>query len=362
MLTPTDSSGPLLRDSLRTLGEDERSKGIAIVLERAWDLLFVDELSDLVLDTIEEISRNQWRRSSTLIKRTSNILQYRQPQLSAHLRDRLQTIRSSLLGEGFSASLRLYAGTNLLDRAPGEDQHVEEVLDDLAAKAVQDPTLLTSNLAWLVTREAENGFAFGRSLAKRDSGFSLLAGILDAARAVGIEATSLFLGGYLREVSERDSALLQNVLKLVSLDDKLRHILVELTWRSGLSDASVMRLIRLAREKKVDPPELRILAFGRAVNSLSVLVFSEVVHLLLSLKSSEAAGALLDLYAFYYLHGDERKELPEELTFQVISQPALFQAVQYQPNSALDYHWAEVATSFLQRYPLKVSDVAALLF
>jgi hypothetical protein len=214
-----------------------------IVLDRAWDLLFVDELSDLVLDTIEEISVRQWCDSATLIKRTSNILQYRQPQLSPHLRERLQTIRSSLLGEGFPARLRLYAGTSILDRAPGEDQHVEQVLDDLAAEAVQDHALLTLNLAWLVTKEAENGFDFGRSLARRDSEFSLLRDILDAAHSVGREATSLFLGGYLREVAERSPGLVQEVLEEISLDERLTHILVELTWRSGLSDTSVTRLL-----------------------------------------------------------------------------------------------------------------------
>jgi hypothetical protein len=72
-------------------------------------------------------------------------------------------------------------------------------------------------------------------------------------------------------------------------------------------------------------------------------MFGELVELFLSLESPEAASAILDLYAFYHLHGDERREFPEELTFRVLSQPALFQPVQYQPNSALDYHWAEVA-------------------
>ena len=131
----------LLRESLSTLGEEDKSTAVGIVLERAWDLLFVDELSDLVVDTIEEISRRQWCKPATLIKRTSTILQYRKPQLSPHLSGRLQKIRSSLLGEGFPAQLRLYAGTSILDRAPGEDTLVEQTLAGLAAEAVQDHAL-----------------------------------------------------------------------------------------------------------------------------------------------------------------------------------------------------------------------------
>ena len=352
----------LLRESLSTLEQEEKSTGVDIVLERAWDLLFVDELSDLVLDTIEEISRRQWCKPATLIKRTSTILQYRKPQLSPHLSDRLQKIRSSILGEGFPAQLRLYAGTSILDRAPGEDTLVEQALASLAAEAVQDHALLMPNLAWLVTKEAENGFAFGQALARRDSEFSLLSDILDAADSAGAEATSFFLGGYLREMSERNPKLLQDVLDRISSDDRLSHLLIELTWRSGTNDVAVMRLVKLAREKKVNPLEFRLLAFGRAVNDLSASVFSEVVMLLLSLRSTEAASVLLDLFAFYYLHGPERKVLPEDLTFRLLSQPALFQPVEHRPNASLDYHWAEVAIAFLRQYPTRSADIASLLF
>jgi hypothetical protein len=352
----------LLRESLATLPEEERSTGVSIVLESAWDLLFVEELSDLVLDTIEEISRRQWCKPAFLIKRISTILQYRKPQLSAHLAKRLTAIRSSLLGTGFPARLRLYAGTNVLDRAPGEDTKIELALNKLAEKAVQDRAPLKSNLAWLVTKEAENGSAFGQALAKRDVEFSFLNDILDAARSAGPDATSFFIGGYLRELSLKNPLLLQDTLERVSSDEKLVHLLVELTWRVGATDASVMRLIRLAREHKINPLELRLLAFGRTVNALSASVFGEIVDLLLSLDSPNGAAALLDLFAFYYLHDKEKKQLPEDTGFWVLSQPALFRSGECPPNTSLDYHWAEVAMSFLRQYPKRSRDIAALLF
>ena len=138
----------------------------------------------------------------------------------------------------------------------------------LAAEAVQDHTLLKPNLPWLVTKEAENGFAFGQALAKRDSEFSLLSDILDAAQSAGTEATSFFLGGYLREMSERTLSFYRTFSTSISSDDRLSHLLIELTWRSGTNDDAVMRLVKLAREKKVNPLEFRLLTFGRAVSAL----------------------------------------------------------------------------------------------
>jgi hypothetical protein len=351
----------LLRESLDNLRDAPKAKAAQILMRNGWELLFVPEFSDLVLDTIEDLVVRGLCDSREVLKWTSNVLKYRQEHLSEHVRQRIASLQSSVIGEGFPARLRLYVGTSILERAPGEDGRVALALDALAEQAIHDPSLLQPHLSWLVTREAENGFAFGLALAKRDREFALLPSLLAAARSVGKNTTAFFLGGYMHFVSKKSPELLEATFETLCQEPTLAHLLVELTWRTGINDLSVKRLLKLAQEGTVDPLEFRILAFGKAVSALSAAVFEELLKALISLNSVEAASVALDLYNFYYVYEKDRRDLPESLTFKVLSQPSLFQRSDSKPNSALDFHWAEIAVAFLKRYPQRASVVATLI-
>ena len=184
--------------------------------------------------------------------------------------------------------MRLYVGRSSFSVNPKDDALVQREIERLAAQAVKDKSQLQERLSWLVTGGAGQGFAFGFALGKRDEGFSLLPEILEAQRSATENSSGFFLGGYLRSVSEAEPALLDDTLDTVAKDRNLTPLLVELTWRTRVTDHSVKRLISAARKGLIEISDLRTLAFGRAINNLSEAVFNEFARYLISLERSDA--------------------------------------------------------------------------
>lgn len=352
----------LLRDTLPTLSEKDRAYAGNLLFARATELLWVDELSGLVLETVEESSRRGLLDQTALLGWLSRLLEFRNKNVPPPIYSRLEAIRSAILGTGFPAHLRLYVGRSSFSTNPKDDALVQREIERLAAQAVEDTSQLRDNLSWLVTSAAGNGFAFGFALGKHDAGFSLLNVLLEAQRSAVENPSGFFLGGYLRAVSEADPALLDDTLDSVAKDRKLTPFLVELTWRTRVTDRSVKRLISSARNGLIEISDLRTLAFGRAINNLSEVVFNQLARYLFSVKRSDAAAVLLDLYAFYYLHGPEKKPLPESSTLALLSQPALFRETKHPAsNSMLSFHWGEIATAFIKQFPERGIKVAQLI-
>jgi len=238
---------------------------------------------------------------------------------------------------------------------------VQLEIERLATEAVKDEAHLRENLSWLVTSAAGNGFAFGFALGKRDGG-AFLDMLMEAQRAAVENYNGFFLGGYLSALSEADLELLDTVLDRVANDPKLTPLLVELTWRTRVTNRSVKRLISAARKGLIEISDLRTLGFGKAINNLSEAVFNELARYLLSVKTSDAAAVLLDLYAFYYFHGSEKKPLPERSTFTLLAQPALFRKTKDSPSSSMvSFHWGEIATAFIEQFPDRGIKVAQLI-
>jgi hypothetical protein len=165
---------------------------------------------------------------------------------------RLERFRDELIGSGFSALLRRYAGMDLLeDKFDEEGKPVDQVqpkIEHLAEQAIKDNALLESELPWLVTEEARNGFRFGYEIGKRDADFKLLHLLLDAQRNASGNASAYFLGGYFRALFEKNQNMWEEQLDTIAKDEKLNPWLPELTWRSGMTDRAALRLLDLAQK------------------------------------------------------------------------------------------------------------------
>src|SRR5439155_7666789 len=65
-----------------------------------------------------------------------------------------------------------------------------------------------------------------------------------------------------------------------------------------------------------------------------------------------------DLYDFYYLR-DERPPLPLDLTFKLLTHPALFRKPERATRAQMDdYHWTEIGKAFVGRHPTTGLDLA----
>ena len=221
---------------------------------------------------------------------------------------------------------------------------------------------MQSELQWLVTAEARNGYAFGYQLGKKDNGFVILPTLLEAQQNANENASAFFLGGYFRALFESNVTEWEKQLDALVEDTKLNVLIPDLTYRSGMTDRAGLRLLKLAKAEIMSVSSF-VHFFGRVMDSLSDKVFTEWIKFLLNCSNELAVPIALKLYYFYYIHDKNKHTLPSDLTFQLLVLPARFEnLIPIQGNSMTGYYWTDIANAFLKFYPEKGLELAALVF
>ncbi len=348
----------LLSEQFERLPEDERGEVMGIFLERAPRIARRPNLSNMVVDTIQMFSEKTYVDNRLLIKTVIEFLHHNGKELPDDIRQRWEHLKDELIGSDFHSLMRRYVGTNLLVDAFDENENYFEEghpqIHTLAQQAVEEPHLLQSELQWLVTAEAHNGFAFGYQLGKKDDGFVILPTLLKAQQNAGEKASAFFLGGYFRALFESNVTEWEKQLDALVDDTTLNVLIPDLTYRSGMTDQAGSRLLKLA-EKGVMPVDSFVFFFGsRVTENLSDEVFTEWIKFLLNCSNELAVPIALKLHYFYYVHGKQEFTLPRDLTFQLLVRPARFEnLIPNQMNSMTGHYWTEIANAFLNLYPEK---------
>ena len=348
----------LLSDQLAHLPKDEREEAIGILLQRTSRLAKRPNLRDMVLDTLQMLSDKIYVDNRLLIKTVVEFLHHNSKDLPDDIKQRWEHLRDELVGSDFHSMMQRYVGMNLLvDTFDENEKYLEQghpQIETLAQQAVESPYLLESELPWLVTTEAYNGYAFGYQLGQKDNGFALLSTLLEARGNVVNNGSAYFLGGYFRALFDSNVAAWEEELDALVDDAKLNLLIPELTYRSGITDQAGLRLLKLA-EKGVMPINSFALFFGsRVTDNLSEKVFTEWIAFLLSCSDNLAVSIALKLHYFYYVHSKQEPVLPRDLTFQLLIRPALFENLdQRLLNSMTDSYWINITKAFLNLYPEK---------
>ncbi len=348
----------LLSEQFERLPADEREEAMGILLERAPRIARRPNLSNMVVDTIQMFSEKSYVENRLLIKTVVEFLHHNGKDLPDDIRQCWEHLKDELIGSDFHSLMQRYVGTNLLVDAFDENENYFEEghpkIHELARQAVEEPHLLESELPWLVTTEAYNGYAFGYQLGKKDNGFAMLSTLLEARRNVVDNASAYFLGGYFRALFDSNVAEWEAQLDALIDDAKLNLLIPELTYRSGITDQAGLRLLKLA-EKGIMPINSFALFSGiRVTDNLSEKVFTEWIKFLLECSDELAVSIALKLYYFYYVHGKQEFTLPCDLTFQLLIRPALFENLdQRLLNSMTDSYWVDITKAFLNLYPEK---------
>ena len=353
----------LLSEQLERLPEDEREEVVGILLERAPRIARQPNLSNMVIDTIQMLSEKVYVDNRLLIKTIVEFLHYNGENLSDEIKQRWEQLEDELIGSDFHSMMRRYVGMNLLVDAVDENKNYLEEghpqIHTLAQQAIENPPLLQSELPWLVTTEAYNGHAFGHQLGKRDRDFAMLPTLLDTQREAGDNASAFFLGGYFHAIFDSDVTEWEELLDALVKDDTLNTTILELTYRSGLTDRAGLRLLKLARSGVIDSNNFHIFVGGKAIANLSDEVFTEWIKFLLNRSDKLAVAVALKLYYFYYIHGKQNQTLPRALTFRLLTHTSLFEESDGdQFDTMTDSYWTEIGKSFLDFYPEKGLELA----
>ena len=347
----------LLSEQLERLPEDEREEAVGILLQRAPRIARRPNLSNMVIDTIQMLSEKVYVDNRLLIKTVVEFLHHEGDDLSDDIKQRWEQLKDQLAGSDFHSMMQRYVGMNLLVDAFDENEDYLEQghpqIHVLAQQAVEAPDLLQSELPWLVTSEAHNGYAFGYQLGKKDDGFVMLPTLLEAQRNAGENASAFFLGGYFRALFESNVTGWEKQLDALVEDTRLNVLIPDLTYRSGMTDRAGLRLLKLAKAEVMSVNNF-VFFFSSAIEGLSDKVFTEWTKFLLNCSNELAVPIALKLYYFYYVHGKQEVTLPRDLTFQLLVRPARFEnLIPNQMNSMTGHYWTEIANAFLNLYPEK---------
>lgn len=353
----------LLREQLDSLQKDEQRRAFDILLQNSRGLGMIQNLADMVIDTIEELSKKVYVDKKKVLAEILKILHYDGNALRPQIRQRWEQLKDRLTGHDFSSLMKRYVGMDLLeDKFDEEGNQVDQTqsqIENLAREAVENVELLQRELDWLVTTEAQNGYRFGYELGKRDRDFSLLPTLLEAQRKSDENVCVFFLGGYFRVLFEQSQQKWEQELDSLIMDGELNLWVPELTWRSGMSDQAALRILGLAEKGIIGIDRFRMFGIGSVIRDLSEDVFKKWIEFLLNSSDTLAISTALDLYHFYYLRKESKYTLLEELTLKLLTHPLLFQRPETGKRWQMDeYVWTKIGKTFVQRYPEKSLELA----
>ena len=350
----------LLSEQLERLPKEELKEGVTILLEHAGEVGRIADIGDMVVETVESIVQKGYVDEKQLIEAISQILYYDEPYgdhgLPTEIRQQFERLKDELVSSDFHSVMQRYVGMDLLeDKFDKDYNHVDQAqpqIEKLAQQAVDRPSFLQSELYWLVTVEAKNGYRFGHELGKRDDGFALLPILLDAQRNAGENVSVYFLGGYFRAIFDSDVAEWEKQLDALVADSTLNVEIPELTNRSDMTDRAGLRILQLATSGIINSNHFGMFTYSKTIESLSKEVFTAWIEFLLSVTEKSAASIVLHLYHSYYIFDKPEPTLPCDLAFRVLSHPVLFEeSNRYRFDTMTDYYWVEIGKVFLHHYP-----------
>ena len=337
-----------------------KTEATKAILDNAGHLLRTPEMTDDVIGALERVYEigDNYTKLLECIQLILNI----DAGLTSETRDRLQGVLNRVVGTGFSSRMRRYVGIPLyVDHGDKDAQDVRQnEVCNLASEAIGNPAKLETELEWLVTRDAKHGYAFGYELAARDPQRNLLPSILKALGRAESLGNALFVGGYLQRVGEDDADALDNELEKMYGDAALCPILPDITRMSGITDASLRRIMRGVVEKKLDYNTLYVTSYvGRDVTEGTL---TECIGLLLSMDEDGARQVALNI--LYDCFVKQNRTLPRELTSRTLLHKSMtckpdrdILSTITTPEIAI-WQWGDVVRALVRQYPDDWAHVA----
>lgn len=287
----------LLEEAVDQLPAAEASEAAKGILSHVRSLILIAPLTKTILAFLHRAATIPGLREQC-IETVVATLHYEDKALPEAVKSELHTIRAELTESSFSNKLRRHAGMKLIeDHFDTEGKYSDAAgpeLIQLAADAVADAQLLVPELAWLVTEEAKNGFQFGQLLGQADD-LKLWTSIVSAWITSGEQRSDFFIGGYLSALHAKKVDLWEQIVEDLLANAEIRSSVLNLVWRSGMSDRIARALLDMANRGEIDPKAFRLFVYGSVVDQLPLDVLEGIVDLLLESTNTNAPDAALDL-------------------------------------------------------------------
>ena len=344
----------LLESRLEDLEPEERDQAANVLLERSRGLSSMANLVPMVVDTLSALLKRPWMDHRLIIDVVEDFFRYKPSELDAKMLRLWEELRAELAPVDFHTRMERYVGMDRfedsIDSTGQEVDHSGPAIQALAAEGAANPAALQSELAWLVTEEAKNGFRYGYELGKQDPTGSLLLDVLTAQRSAAAGGTAFFLAGYLRALHERDRDAYEALLDDLVADRELSACVPELSWRAGLTDRGAIRILALAQTGAINEHTFRMFAYGGGIRDISPRVFQEWVEHLIQTDTRASVSIGLDLLFHYYLMPKPTTGLPEQPTLALLTSRPFFVSSDQETVSE-GWNWNEVASALVTAHP-----------
>jgi hypothetical protein len=353
----------LLETAIDTLEGAEQVSAIGIAIRQGQRMLYYAPLDEAVLPTLERLSheatQDTWRGLVAMV----DAVLYHRKQLSEPTATRLETLREALQGTDFSARLRRWVAVpnfpHRLPQEPDGTNPVEQELQRLAQESLEDPSRLEPELSWLHTAEAQNGAPFGLVLGTRDLEFHLFSMLRNTLLERGKEGNPFFFAGYLGVMQSRQPERWAHEMIAILDDPGLQRYAIELAWRTGITDAFVLRLIDTARRGAIPTSGFELLTYGSSLEHLSQDTAAALITFLLDCGEGSVFTALSLLHAYAVYPQRSERRLPKELTHRVLL--VALDSIQSSNWTMDDFRWKSVGHAFLQQYPDATLELAEVM-
>ena len=344
-----------LEENLGRFHDEIRDEALKILLESTRGIARIHpSLSEIGRKTIRKMASYSWVDKTKLIETVSPIIHYDGEKMQEDVLKDWATLRDELTGSSFSQLLKRFVGMELLEDYFHNSEHydtkwVESKIYELAEEVMENPNLLGPEYSWLTTDRAKRGYQFGYSLGKLDIEFSLLERLIEEQKKAAPNGSIYFLSGYFRALFEREVSLWENNLDALSKDESLKRHVPELTWRSGITDSAVERILSMAEKGDIGIDSFGIFRFGRVVEQISEPIFVDFINLLLKEPTGFGAEIALGLFHSYYSKSD--RTLNKDLALNVLLHPVFWDKAKGLPRDQTQYHWKEIASLLIDQFP-----------
>jgi hypothetical protein len=290
-----------------------------------------------------------------VVEFVTTALRLRRDELSETIILQLEALDKKITGTSFKTRLRrvvlLSAWDDELDDAGKPRDDFQERVMTLVREALDTPTLLNAALADLVTGTGNAVWNFGLQLAKLDHKRVLLQMIIESYREHRASATAGFLGGYLAAVFNSSVDEWESILDKLLVDNDFATMIGSLISHSGLTNGVFEKLL-----VEVDAGRLPISTFlaFRYMRQLRQIKKQNIEFLVQRLILSQQICYALEIINYVYCDNDGKRELPEELTFELLFSE---ESSHDQRNPMTSYHWSVITKQFLVQYPGRYRDV-----
>ncbi|MBX7046189.1 MAG: hypothetical protein K1X86_10155 [Ignavibacteria bacterium] len=360
------ASWNLIIDSFNKFNNEERQIALKILSNNLSYLIRYPSLSKMIIESIKKIVCYEDVDKRIFIQSLVRSLNWLKRSKPPGEYKNWQDLLDFLSGTDFKSKLKRYVSMNLWeDELNDEDTHknnADTQIDLIAQEIVKDPSVLNPEYAWIMSKEAVNGYKLGYNIGKKDTESSLIDIFIEQQKKIKENRSLYFLSGYFRALYEVNKVKFENLIIELSKSEETREWILVLSSNTYLTDKILLNITQFLKDKKLEFSELNVFHYGTALEYVSENVFLEFINVILEQKKFRNNILAMDFVRHYYLRAEETKVLPKNLTYNLLKKTIYSKERKINSIDPMEiYNWEDLCEKFLKQYPKEKKKIYKIL-